>query len=69
MAGVKEVDSTDRFSLANVGRDSRSFGEKKVKEESKPPHAKPAYGPPRTGHPPRSLRYPQTLDQGVKGGR
>ncbi len=37
MAGVKEVDSTDRFSLADVGRDGRSSGEKKMKEESNPP--------------------------------
>ncbi len=72
MAGVKEVDSTDRFSLADVGRDSRSSGEKKMKEESKPPHAKTCVwgthlrtnGLTRLG-----LSYPQTLDQGVKGGR
>jgi len=41
VAGVKEVDRRTGLSLADVGRDSRSSGEKKMKEESKSPHAKP----------------------------
>ncbi len=54
MAGVQEVGRRTGLTLADVGRDGSSSGERKMKKESKPPNAKtrvwgtrlPTNGPP-----------------------